>query len=110
MEFTVRTEGSYTIVALSGEVDLHYSPQAREQILKYLGNKNHVLVDLSAVEYIDSSGIASLVEGYQLAKNNNLKFGLVAVSSPAMQVIQLARLDTVFPIHKSAKDRMELEA
>jgi len=107
MEFTIRAEGPYTVVALSGEVDLHYSPQAREQILKYLGNKNHVLVDLSAVGYIDSSGIASLVEGYQLAKINNLKFGLVGVSDPAMQVIQLARLDTVFPIHKSVKDRME---
>ena len=107
MEFTIRVEGSYTIVALSGEVDLHYSPQAREQILKYLGNNSHVLVDLSAVEYIDSSGIASLVEGYQLAKNNALKFGLIDVSIPAMQVLQLARLDTVFPIHKSAKDRLE---
>jgi len=107
MEFNIRSEGPYTIVALSGEVDLHYSPQAREQILKYLGNKNHVLVDLSAVKYIDSSGIASLVEGYQLAKNNNLRFGLIGVSSPAMQVLQLARLETVFPIHNSAQDRME---
>ena len=109
MEFTIRIEEGFTIVALSGEVDLHYSPQAREQILRCLGDKNNVLVDLSAVEYIDSSGIASLVEGYQLARNNNLKFGLIDVSNPAMQVLQLARLDTVFPIHKSAKDRMEHE-
>ncbi len=107
MDIKTRKEGVYTIIILSGEVDLHFSPRAREQILKCLGDKDNVLVDLSCVEYIDSSGIASLVEGYQVAKNNGLKFGLINVSDPAMQVIQLSRLDTVFPIHKSLKDRME---
>ena len=63
-----------------------------------------LLVDLSAVEYIDSSGVASLVEGYQLSKSKNLKFGLVGVSDAAMQVLQLARLDKVFPIHNSIAD------
>jgi len=107
MDIKTRKEGVYTIISLSGEVDLHFSPRAREQILKCLDDKDNVLVDLSGVEYIDSSGIASLVEGYQVAKNNGLKFGLISVSNPAMQVIQLSRLDTVFPIHNSLKDRME---
>jgi anti-sigma B factor antagonist len=104
MECTVRTEGPYTIVALSGEVDLYYSPKARENILLHLNKKCNVLVDLSAVSYIDSSGVASLVEGFQLARSNKADFGLVGVSHAAMQVLQLARLDKVFPIYSTVAE------
>lgn len=104
MDCTIRTEGPYTIVALAGEVDLYYSPKAREQILQQVSKKVNVLVDLSKVSYIDSSGVASLVEGYQLARSNKTEFGLVGASHAALQVLQLARLDKVFPIYGSVTD------
>ncbi|MCP4407253.1 MAG: STAS domain-containing protein [Gammaproteobacteria bacterium] len=106
MEYSTHTEGSYTVLSLAGEVDLHYSPKLRKQLLKDMGAGRNVLVELSKVRYIDSSGIASLVEAYQLAKKKNLEFGLVGVSHAAMQVLQLARLDKVFPIHDSADARI----
>lgn len=101
MQYRIETNGPYTIILLSGDVDLQYSPLAREQILKYLNDGRHVMVDLSAVNYIDSSGVASLVEGYQVAKTKSLQFGLLGVSESALQVLQLARLDRVFPIYPS---------
>lgn len=101
MKFKISNEKQFTIISLEGEVDLQYSPLAREQILKYLNSNHHVLVNLSGVAYIDSSGIASLVEGYQLAKTLNMQFGLVGVSPSALQVIKLARLDRVFDIRDS---------
>ncbi|NOY67360.1 MAG: STAS domain-containing protein [Gammaproteobacteria bacterium] len=104
MEYNTRTESGYRVLELSGEVDLHYSPQARKQILSLLKEGYDLLVDLSAVEYIDSSGVASLVEGYQSARDDNLRFGLIGVSDAAMQVLQLARLDKVFPIYNSIED------
>ncbi len=104
--YPTRKEGSYVLIALSGEIDLYYSPQAREQILQALHDGGNVLVDLAAVEYIDSSGVASLVEGYQLARSRKQGFGLVGVSPAAMQVLQLARLDTVFPIYKDLDEAM----
>ena len=48
--------------------------------------------------YIDSSGIAALVEGFQNAREKGSKFGLVAASKAVMAVLQLARLDRVFPM------------
>jgi len=107
MDITIRNEGDFAVLALSGEVDLHYSPEARKQILALLNGKNNVLVDLSAVSYIDSSGIASLVEGFQLARNKQLQSGLVGVSEAAMQVLQLARLDKVFQIRSQTRDFMK---
>lgn len=99
MEIEFRQCPGITVAALHGEVDLSSSPRARSAILKSLNAGESLLVDLSGVDYIDSSGIASLVEGFRLARDKQLNFGLLAVSDPAMRVLQLARLDQVFPIY-----------
>ena len=91
----------FKVLRLSGDVDLHSSPKAREAILVCLKQKSALFVDLSDVSYMDSSGVASLVEGYQTAKKQGLEFGLLAVAQPVMNVLKLARLDKVFPIHAS---------
>ncbi len=107
MQCEVRDAADHWLVVLSGEVDLSTSPQARKAILDCLASRRAVLVDLSAVTYIDSSGIASLVEGYQNARNVGLKFCLVDVSEAALSVLELARLNKVFPIYPSAAACME---
>jgi len=107
MEYDISKQGQFTIVQLKGDVDLYYSPKARQAILDNLNKKQNVLVDLSQVTYIDSSGVASLVEGYQLAKDYNLDFGLIGVSEAAINVLQLARLDQVFPIYGSLDERLK---
>jgi anti-sigma B factor antagonist len=109
MKYNMREDSGYTVIEMDGDVDLSCSPDARKQILHCLTGDTGVLVDLSQVSYIDSSGIASLVEGYQTAKKKNLNFGLIGVSDAAMSVLQLARLDTVFPIHASVEDRIQVD-
>jgi anti-sigma B factor antagonist len=106
MAYQVRSEGGTTIVALSGEVDLDNSPQVRNVLLESVGDKRGVLVEMSEVSYIDSSGIASLVEAYQSARRDSTLFALVAVSESAMRVLELARLDQVFSIHASVSDAL----
>jgi anti-sigma B factor antagonist len=101
MNFEILQKDDFTVLVLAGDVDLEYSPIARTEIIKYLNNGSNLFVDLSAVTYIDSSGVASLVEGYQLAKGKALNFGLVGVSDSAMKVIQLAKLDKIFSIYSS---------
>jgi anti-sigma B factor antagonist len=100
-KYPTSEHGRFAVIALNGEVDLNESPRAREQILSELRSGRPLLIDLSAVDYIDSSGVASLVEGFQLARSQQQEFGLVGVSKAAMQVLQLARLDKVFPIYAS---------
>ena len=106
MDIQIKDRPPYKIIHLSGDVDLHSSPKAREAILDCLKQKLPLLVELSAVTYMDSSGVASLVEGYQTAKKQGLEFGLIAVAQSAMNVLKLARLDKVFPIHASLEARL----
>jgi anti-sigma B factor antagonist len=88
----------YLVVCVRGEVDLSWSQQVRDAILAALGRGNAVGVELSQVLYIDSSGIAALVEGFQTARGKGKRFGLIAASAPVLAVLQLARLDKVFPL------------
>jgi len=89
------------IVALKGEVDLESSPEAREVLLKSIEGATRVLIDLSGVTYIDSSGVASMVEALQVSKKNGAVFALAAASEPARRILELARLDKVFTIHET---------
>jgi len=101
-EITVK-EGS-NIIAFTGEIDLESSPVAREILLKSFDISNNVIVDLSGVTYIDSSGVASLVEALQAAKKNGSRFALAAASEPTRRVLELARLDKVFTMYDSVAE------
>lgn len=95
---STRIEGDTAVVMLGGEVDLSWSAQVRREVLDALPRAPRVAVDLSAVSYIDSSGIAALVEGFQNARGKGQPFELVSVSAPVLAVLKLARLDRVFQI------------
>lgn len=92
------TANGSTLIRLSGEVDLSWSQQVRKAVLDALAASKRVGVELSAVSYIDSSGIAALVEGFQNARTQGRGFALVAISDAVRSVLELARLDRVFPI------------
>jgi len=104
MQYPVTEQDGFMVVALSGDIDLSTSPEARKAILAALEHGKGVLVDLAGVAYLDSSGVASLVEAFQLARGQQQPFGLVGVSDSALSVLKLARLDTVFPIHATVAE------
>ena len=104
MKHRIKDENGATVVAFEGDVDLESSPEARRILLDCLGQTSSLLVDLSAVTYIDSSGIASLVEAFQNARKTERHFALVAVSDSALSVLRLSRLDKVFTMYDTLED------
>jgi len=104
MNHEINEEGGAVIVALEGDVDLQSSPDARKVLLECVARKKPVLVDLSGVGYIDSSGVASLVESLQTARKGGSTLVLVSVSDGARRVLELARLDKVFTICDTIED------
>ena len=104
MQHEVTQKGDATIVALVGDVDLASSPIAREVLLKCVASRRSVVVDLSRVTYIDSSGVASLVESFQRARKAGSRFALAAASEATLRVLKLARLDKVFQLYATVDD------
>jgi anti-sigma B factor antagonist len=107
MKLEKRAVGAAAILVLSGEVDLRHSPSLRKSLMEVMLEKCPVAVDMSGVEYIDSSGIAGLVEAYQMARKNGTRFVLAAISDPVRRVLQLARLDRVFTIADTVEAALE---
>ena len=104
MKHETRQDGAAVVVAFEGDIDLESSRDARKILLEAAGHKKPLLVDLTGVSYIDSSGVASLVEALQNSKKNGQPLALVSVSEAALRVLQLARLDKIFVIHATVED------
>ena len=107
MQHSLRVEQEALVIAFEGDIDLEHSPKAREVLLDGVQRGKSVFVDMSGVTYIDSSGVASLVEAFQRAKGQGSSFALVAVNPAALRVLQLARLDKVFVIHDTLAEGLD---
>ena len=99
MSIEQKINGDVGTLILGEEIDLDTSPTVRENIRDLLTSTKIVEVNLANVSYIDSSGIASLIEGMQMTKElTGKEFHLVNVSNEVMKVIELAHLDKIFSI------------
>ena len=109
MHSSRRSEGAFDIIALTGEIDFHHASELRQQIVESLDHGQHVLLDLTEVDYMDSSGIATLVQGLKHAKDKELRFDLVGVRDAVLKVLKLTRMDEVFTLHDSAADGLAIK-
>ena len=108
MEVNRRNTGESTIIDVSGEVDLYSSPRLREEIIDLTKKKiSNIFVNLRDVVYMDSSGIATLVEGLQLSNKYDGGFKLIGLSPAVKEVFELARLEKVFDIYEEEKEALD---
>jgi len=87
------------VLPLEGEIDLHVSPNIAASLQMMIEKKPpKLIVDLARVTYIDSSGLAALIEGMQNVQEYGGKFALAGLQEPVRTIFEIARLDQVFRI------------
>lgn len=87
------------VIAPEGEIDLHSSALVREQLDPVIEAKRpKVIVDLSGVSYVDSSGLAVLIESMQRVQSYHGIFALCGLRESVQHIFAIARLDQVFSI------------
>jgi len=87
------------VVCPSGEIDLSQSPTLRQFLHEVLAKQPPaVVIDLSNVPYMDSSGVATLVEAMQQARRYNGRIVLCGLQDKVKSIFEIARLDMVFTI------------
>ena len=106
MKSSTRTEKGTTIVDVVGQIDLGSSPAQRKTLMESLKGTKSVAINLSAVKYIDSSGIASLLEVLKEARNSEKRLVLFGLTGAVLQVLQLTRLTGVFEIHETEEQAL----
>ena len=108
MQISARRHDETTIFDVSGDIDFANSPEVRQAILHEIreGHASRVVMNLSQVRYIDSSGVASLIEGLKAARDRGSRFILIGLSTPAREVLQLSRLTKVFEIYDNEEQAL----
>lgn len=108
MQLSVRRLNTATIFDISGDIDLANSPEVRSLLLHEVRENRtpRVLMNLSKVRYMDSSGVASLVEGLKASRDLGSRFILFGLGSNAREVLRLSRLLKVFEIYDSEESAL----
>ncbi|NOZ57296.1 MAG: STAS domain-containing protein [Calditrichaeota bacterium] len=107
----VEHRSNVAVVKVAGEVDLYSSPELRKAILSQAEKRpSRLVVDLSGVQYMDSSGVATLVEGLQKLEQNGGELVLCGLGDMVQEVFKLTRLDSVFQILPSLEEALAEES
>ena len=95
MSYKVSEEGNKTTIHLDGEIDMDVVEKAKEVIFPHIDSGKEVYLNLSQVQYMDSSGISVLIESHQKALENNNKVVIKDVSKSVLKVIMMAKLEQI---------------
>ncbi len=93
------------VVRPTGDVDMSRSPDLRMALRAvHEGRPMKLVVDLEQVGYMDSSGLATLVESMRTAKGNKTSMVLCAMNDKVRAIFEIARLHQFFTIVDSLED------
>ena len=108
MNISTRKFEGAVIVDVTGDITLYNSPEVRKTLLGLLREKRvkRVIVNLEKVKYIDSAGVASLVEGLKLSREMDSGFALYGLSRMTKEVLELTRLLKVFEVYDNEADAL----
>ncbi len=95
MSYKVTEEGNISTVHLDGEIDMDVTEKAKEVIFPVIDSGKEVHLNLSQVQYMDSSGISVLIESHQKALEKNTKVIIKDVSKSVLKVIMMAKLEQI---------------
>lgn len=108
IEVTTEVLEGTTIIKPIGEIDLSRAPSLRHHLKEAQAAKPGTLViDLAEVPYMDSSGVATLVEAMQIARRNKSRIILCSMQERVKSIFEIARLDAVFTIVENREIALE---
>lgn len=95
------------VLPLEGEIDLHISPRVALSLAQMVKKKPaKLVVDLSKVSYMDSSGLAVLIEAMQSVEEYGGTFAIAGMQETVRSIFEIARLDQVFRIYPDVKSAL----
>ena len=108
MKVSQETKGSASLFIVEGQVDMHTSPELRRHLRGALDQRaDPVVADLSGVSFIDSSGLATLIEALQGVARYGGKLRLVGLAPAVKNLFQLSNLTSIFDIRDSRDEALE---
>ena len=101
------SDPSVLVAEAAGEIDLHRSADFQRGLIALVEQRpGTIVLDLTGVAYMDSSGVASLVKLLARVRREKIGLKLVGMSRRVQSVFQITKLDTVFEIHRTMEEAL----
>ena len=104
VDLSTREGDGQVVVALRGQLDMAEAASVAVALAAVAASEPQIIVDLAALEFIDSSGVAALVRGRNLARRAGGELLLAAPQQQVLRVLTLTRLIDVFPVHATVDE------
>jgi len=107
MNVSSRTAQGFLIIDVSGVIDMEESPVLRTALFEALKQEPKVALQLSAIRYIDSSGIAVLLEALKESQRLSRKFVLFGLSKAVHDVFKLTHVIKIFQVAETEEQALQ---
>jgi len=102
LDIDLESVGSFSLINLSGEVDVYSAPKLREAIKELVDEGSYnIVVDLEKVAFLDSTGLGVLVGGLKRVKHQDGELGIICNQEKILRIFRITGLTKVFPIYRS---------
>ena len=106
MKISIRDVGNANVVAVEGDVDLGTSPAFRRTLFETLPLAPKLALNLEAIRYIDSSGIATLIEVLKDSQRLKMEFVLFGLSPAVEEVFRLTHVIRIFQVFQTEQEAL----
>ena len=98
----VSDRDGWAVLTVTGEVDVATAPRLREQLIGLVSSERYrIVVDLEAVDFIDSTGLGVLIGALKRVRSHDGDLALICSEPRVLRVFEITGLDRVFAIHPS---------
>jgi anti-sigma B factor antagonist len=105
MAVKIETKSGLTVCYIEGEIDINSSPDIKKVFDKVVSKKvPKIVINLERVTYVDSSGLATLVEILKNMKSYGGRMRLVNLSSKVKSLFEITKLEKLFEIMASEEE------
>ena len=107
LDLETSKQGDTSVISLRGEIDVYTAPRLRQALIDLVeGGATHIVVDMSAVDFLDSTGLGVLVGGLKRVKSNDGELRLVVTQDRIMKIFDITGLAKVFPIFDTTDEAL----
>ena len=107
MEIKIKKESDVSILEIEGEVDVYYSSRLEEKVKNLISEgERRVIIDMTEVSYMDSSGLGVLVGSLKNLKKSKGEMKIAGVKGEIMNVFEITRLNTFFDMYNTVPEAL----
>ena len=99
-----KTIDKIVVIELAGEIEMNCAMQLREAISDAMGDGSTVVLNMAAVDFMDSSGLATLVEALQRSRKEGKRLKLSGMNKRVKSIFEISRLESIFDIYETEEE------